>query len=195
MFEDPLCRVSKSLGIHGVNTARPRGRKRFTLGNFISDATMRPSHGRPSGHRPTVRPSVCYRPRDNPARTVMSIVQHSAPAEWMVAIVGLTHMVPSLVDNGMHRITVFEGNQDIRLQLLSSVEEKEGSSRGRKRSARAGGKDEAGGDGSNSGTSNTSEENPSSHEEVDEVSLETRFPWKQSFMDMVLMGSRWSWRL
>jgi hypothetical protein len=63
------------------------------------------------------------------ARTVMSIVQHSAPAEWMVAVVGLTYMVPSLVDHDMHRITVFEGNQDIRLHLLSWVEEKEGSSR------------------------------------------------------------------
>jgi hypothetical protein len=48
-------------------------------------------------------------------RTVMSIVQHSAPAEWMVAVVGLNHMVPSLVDHGMHRIMVFEGNQDMRL--------------------------------------------------------------------------------
>jgi hypothetical protein len=31
---------------------------------------MRPSHGRPNGHRPSVCPSVCpsvrYRPRDNP---------------------------------------------------------------------------------------------------------------------------------
>jgi hypothetical protein len=25
MFEDPLCSLSKSLGIHGVNIARPRG--------------------------------------------------------------------------------------------------------------------------------------------------------------------------
>jgi hypothetical protein len=108
-------------------------------------------------------------------RTVMSIVQHSAPAEWMVAVVGLNHMVPSLVDHGMHRIMVFKGNQDMRLQLLSWMVAQEESSRGRKRSARVGGKDEAGGDGSNSGTSNTSEENPSSHEEVDEVSLGTEF--------------------
>jgi hypothetical protein len=36
------------------------------LGNFITDATVRPSHGRLNGHRPTVRPSVRYRPRDNP---------------------------------------------------------------------------------------------------------------------------------
>jgi hypothetical protein len=105
----------------------------------------------------------------------MSIVQHSAPTEWMVAVVGLNHMVPSLVDHGMHRIMVFKGNQDMRLQLRSWVEAQEGSSRGRKRRARAGGKDEAGGDGSSSGTSNTSEENSSSHEEEDEVSLGTKF--------------------
>jgi hypothetical protein len=35
-------------------------------GNFIMDATVRSSHERPSGHRPIVRPSVRYRPRDNP---------------------------------------------------------------------------------------------------------------------------------
>ena len=61
-------------------------------------------------------------------RTIMSIVQHSAPAEWMVAIVGLNYMVPSLVDHGMHRIMVFKWNQDMRLQLLSWVEAWEGSS-------------------------------------------------------------------
>jgi hypothetical protein len=27
------------------------------LGNFKKDATVRPSHGRPRGHRPSVRPS------------------------------------------------------------------------------------------------------------------------------------------
>jgi hypothetical protein len=40
-------------------------------GNFITDATVRLSHGRPSAHRPivcpSVRPSIRYRPRDNPA--------------------------------------------------------------------------------------------------------------------------------
>jgi hypothetical protein len=29
----------------------------FTLGNFKTDTTVRPSHGRPHGHRPIVRPS------------------------------------------------------------------------------------------------------------------------------------------
>jgi hypothetical protein len=37
---------------------RPRGRGSFTPGNFKKDATVRPSHGRPRGHRPIVRPSV-----------------------------------------------------------------------------------------------------------------------------------------
>jgi hypothetical protein len=34
-------------------------------GNLKKDATMLPSHGCPRGHRPTVHPSVHYRPRDN----------------------------------------------------------------------------------------------------------------------------------
>jgi hypothetical protein len=61
MFEDPLCSLFKSLGIHGMDAARPRGRECFTPGNFITDTTVRPSHGRPSGHRPTVHPSAIVR--------------------------------------------------------------------------------------------------------------------------------------
>jgi hypothetical protein len=34
--------------------------------NFITEATVRPNHRRPSGHRPIVRPPVHYHPRDNP---------------------------------------------------------------------------------------------------------------------------------
>jgi hypothetical protein len=30
-------------------------------GNFIMDATVRPSHGQPNGHRPSVRPSTIVR--------------------------------------------------------------------------------------------------------------------------------------
>jgi hypothetical protein len=30
-------------------------------GNFKKDATVRPSHGRPRGHRPTVHPSLIVR--------------------------------------------------------------------------------------------------------------------------------------
>jgi hypothetical protein len=33
----------------------------LSLGNFITDATVRPRHGRPSGHHPTVRPSAIVR--------------------------------------------------------------------------------------------------------------------------------------
>jgi hypothetical protein len=63
MFEDPLC---SSLASMARTPAHPRGRTRvrmdahcFTPGNFKTDATVRPSHGRPHGHRPTVRLSVC----------------------------------------------------------------------------------------------------------------------------------------
>jgi hypothetical protein len=37
-------------------------------GNFITDAIVRLSHGRPSGHRPIVCLSVRYRLRDNLAK-------------------------------------------------------------------------------------------------------------------------------
>jgi hypothetical protein len=68
MFEDLLCSLSKSFGIHGVDAARLHGRTCvrtdvpiYPRGNFITDATVRPSHGQPSGHRPTVRPSSIVR--------------------------------------------------------------------------------------------------------------------------------------
>jgi hypothetical protein len=38
--------------------AGPHGRADLPPSNFITDATMRPRHGRPSGHRPTVRSFV-----------------------------------------------------------------------------------------------------------------------------------------
>jgi hypothetical protein len=50
--------------------SRPRGRGSFTLGNFKKDATVRPSHGRPCGHRPIVRPSV--RPSENVRVTTLA---------------------------------------------------------------------------------------------------------------------------
>jgi hypothetical protein len=45
-------------------SVRTRG---FLLpGNFITDATVCSSHGRSCGHRPSFRPSISYRPHDNP---------------------------------------------------------------------------------------------------------------------------------
>jgi hypothetical protein len=62
----------KSVRVDALLSARMHGRVRadapcFTPGNFKKDATVRPSHGRPRSHHPTVRPSVQKRPRDNPA--------------------------------------------------------------------------------------------------------------------------------
>jgi hypothetical protein len=45
----------------------------------------------------------------------MNILQHLAPEKWMVALVGMSDMVPTVVDHGMHKVIVFEGNKDIRL--------------------------------------------------------------------------------
>jgi hypothetical protein len=61
-------------------SARTLGRVRvdasvLSLGNFITDATVRPSHGRPSGHCPSIRPSVRYHPRDNPVPRRIHYVQ------------------------------------------------------------------------------------------------------------------------
>jgi hypothetical protein len=62
MFEDPLCTLSKSLGIHGADVPI------YPLGNFIMDIAVRPSHGWPNGHclHPcpsvdSVRPSLSVR--------------------------------------------------------------------------------------------------------------------------------------
>jgi hypothetical protein len=50
---------------HGLTRVRADAHC-FIPGNFKKDATVRPSHGRPRGHCPSVRPSVRKRPRDNP---------------------------------------------------------------------------------------------------------------------------------
>jgi hypothetical protein len=43
----------------------------------------------------------------------------------MVALVGLIHMVPNLVDHEMYKIIVFKGNQEIISQFLSLMESKQ----------------------------------------------------------------------
>jgi hypothetical protein len=88
----------------------------------------------------------------------MSIMQHSAPEQWMVALVGLTHMVPSAVDNGRQRIMVFEGNEDIRADLLSWLQTKQTSSVPVRRTTRATARDADEGDGTSSEQSPASED-------------------------------------
>jgi hypothetical protein len=93
-------------------------------------------------------------------RTIMSIMQHSAPEQWMVAVVGLTHMVPSAVDNGRQRIMVFKGNEDIRADILSWLQTRQTSSVPVKRTTRATARDADEGDGTSSEQSPASEDIP-----------------------------------
>jgi hypothetical protein len=59
---------ARSLGCVRADTlASARTPVFYPPGNFIMDATVHLSHRQPSGHRLTIRPSVCYRPHDNPA--------------------------------------------------------------------------------------------------------------------------------
>jgi hypothetical protein len=93
-------------------------------------------------------------------RTIMSIMQHSAPEQWMVALVGLTHMVPNAVDNGRQRIMVFEGNENIRADLLSWLQTRQTSSVPVRRTTRATARDADEGDGTSSEQSHASEDTP-----------------------------------
>jgi hypothetical protein len=62
----------------------------LSLGNFITDATVRLSHGRPSGHRPTVRPSSIVR---------VTTLALSSPAVRFLAlrVLGLGCMSPGFL--------------------------------------------------------------------------------------------------
>jgi hypothetical protein len=80
MFEDPLSSPLPWPGRCPSASARTHARVRADAsvlppGNFKKDATVRLSHGRPRGHRPTVRPSVHYRPLDNPANEAQDSVK------------------------------------------------------------------------------------------------------------------------
>jgi hypothetical protein len=67
------------LSIFFASSVRTHGRVRadapcFIPGNFKKNATVRPSHGRPRGHRPIVRPSIrsSVRPSKNVRVTTMA---------------------------------------------------------------------------------------------------------------------------
>jgi hypothetical protein len=78
----------------------------------------------------------------------------------MVALVGLTHMVPSTVDNGRHQIMVFEGNQEIRSDLLSWLQSRQTSGVPMRRTTRSSIRDVDEGDGTSSEPSNILEDSP-----------------------------------
>jgi hypothetical protein len=56
-----MCASAWTHHVRADASARPHGRECFIPGNFKKDAIVRPSHGRPRGHRPTVRPSEIFR--------------------------------------------------------------------------------------------------------------------------------------
>jgi hypothetical protein len=99
MFEDPLCNLSNSMAwilpIRAERCSRTHGRIYghvrtdvliYPLDNFITDATMRSSHGRPSGHRPRRRPSVLVCPLDNPVMEGSSSYSSSSLAICLMFI-------------------------------------------------------------------------------------------------------------
>ena len=90
----------------------------------------------------------------------MSIIQHFAPEQWMVAFVGLTHMVPSIVDNGRHQIMVFKRNQEIRSDLLNWLQSRQTNNVPMRKTTRSNVKDADEGAGTSLEPSNTLEDSP-----------------------------------
>jgi hypothetical protein len=64
---------------------------RFTRGNFITDSIVRPSHGRPSGHRPSVRLSIIVRVTTLVYRGLLWLVGHTF-VTWH-ALIGSVHVI------------------------------------------------------------------------------------------------------
>jgi hypothetical protein len=78
----------------------------------------------------------------------------------MVAFIGLTHKVPSIVDNGRHGIMVFEGNQEIRSDLLNWLQSRQTSGVSMRTTTRSSVRDADEGAGTSLKPSNTSEDSP-----------------------------------
>jgi hypothetical protein len=73
---DDLVRADGPMSAWTQNLVRADA-SRFIPGYFITDATVRPSHGRPNGHRPSVRLSV----RLSAIVRVRTVV-HINPMQW-----------------------------------------------------------------------------------------------------------------
>jgi hypothetical protein len=61
IFEDPFCSPLASMAWTMPIRGHTRVRADASVlppGSFITDAIVRPSHGQPCGHRPTIHPSV-----------------------------------------------------------------------------------------------------------------------------------------
>jgi hypothetical protein len=72
------CTISaRTLHVRADARVCPHGRECFTLGNFKKDAIVRPSHGRPRGHRPSVRLSeiVCVTTLAHTSASLMELIK------------------------------------------------------------------------------------------------------------------------
>jgi hypothetical protein len=56
----------------------------------------------------------------------MNILQCSVLEDWMVALMGIIDMVPTLVNHATQKVAVFEGDTKIRAQFIYWVELKQG---------------------------------------------------------------------
>jgi hypothetical protein len=61
----------------------------YPLDNFITDAIVRLSYGRPSGHRPCRHPSTLVRPLDNP------VVEGSSSSSSSSSAINLNYVIMS----------------------------------------------------------------------------------------------------
>jgi hypothetical protein len=79
---------------------RPRGQQYFTPGNFKTDAIVHPSHGRPCGHRPSVR----YRPHDNPTGQWLGVYIPMDSAEFVL-------LRPTFIKSEVQNLSVEPGQR------------------------------------------------------------------------------------
>jgi hypothetical protein len=99
---------------------------------YPKDADWRPSAAQGSdGEWPTswIEPTKAWEPtewnvRARCPRTVMNIRQRFAPEGWMVSLVGMSDMVPALVNHATQKVAVFEGSAESRAQLIHWMESK-----------------------------------------------------------------------
>lgn len=128
-------------------------------------------------------PNLCHQPNNHQIygewdvhtrciQTLKNILHHSGPKDWMMALVDLTYMVSSLVDYGIHRVMVFEGRVETRIQFMSSMESRGARNIASKRRTKGNANDLIGSGSTRAQISSNSEDKSPSHVEEDDVASE-----------------------